>query len=167
VVRLIGSALASAPNLSLTRKHVLKGLTLVPRKKSTTAPATAEPTEQGIYWLPNEAAWGGFINVRLDDEQKQAFLAWLADNHQTVHVLLDDVLGQGMKVGFGYDRENRCYIVTFTGALVGGSNERYCATSRAGTLTECLGLAAWKHFYLCDGDYGNFKPRTSSMMSWG
>lgn len=123
--------------------------------------------EQGIYWLPNEATWGGFINVRLDDEQKSSFHAWYEDNSSTVSGYVDDVLSEGMKVSLAYDRENQCYIATFTGALVGGSNERYVATSRAGTLNECLGLAVWKHFYLADGDYGAFKPKTSTMMSWG
>lgn len=123
--------------------------------------------EQGIYWLPNEATWGGFINIRLDEEQKSTFHTWFEDSSATVSGYVDDVLSEGMKVSIAYDRENQCYITTFTGALVSGSNERYVATSRAGTLNESLGLAVWKHFYLADGDYGNFKPRTSTMMSWG
>lgn len=137
------------------------------RKAKGASNAPKAKVEQGIYWLPNEAAWGGFINIRLDDEQKSSFLAWFEDNSSTVSGYVDDVLAEGMKVSLAYDRENQCYIATFTGALVSGSNERYVATSRAGTLNECLGLAVWKHFYLADGDYGNFKPKNSTMMSWG
>lgn len=139
----------------------------MPRKKKNPPVAGQEKTVQGVYWLPNDAAWGGFINVRLDDEQKQTFVAWFADAGSSIHQHLEDVLIEGMKVAFAYDRENQCYIVTFTGALVGNSNERYCATSRAGTLTECLGLAVWKHFYLADGDYGDFKPKTGQLNNWG
>ena len=137
------------------------------RKKKETSNAQKPPIEQGIYHLDNEAAWGGFINIRLDEEQKSSFHAWFADNATTVAGYVDDVLAEGMKVSLAYDRENQCYIATFTGALVGNSNERYVATSRAGTLNECLGLAVWKHFYIADGDYGNFRPKTSTMMSWG
>lgn len=139
----------------------------MPRKKKNTPVPETKQVEQGVYWLPNDAAWGGFINIRLDEEQKSSFLAWFAATPEAIHPLLDDVLIEGMKVAFAYDRENQCYIVTFTGALVSNSNERYCATSRAGTLTECLGLACWKHFYLADGDYGNFKPKTGQMNNWG
>lgn len=137
------------------------------RKTKKTPLIEEKQIERGAYWLPNDAAWGGFINIRLDDEQKQTFFTWFADAGTAIHTLLDDVLIEGMKVAFAYDRENQCYIVTFTGALVGNSNERYCATSRAGTLTECLGLAVWKHFYLADGDYGNFKPKTGQLNNWG
>lgn len=139
----------------------------MPRKAKKTSPTEEKQVDHGVYWLPNDAAWGGFINIRLDDQQKQTFFAWFADAGQSIHTLLDDVLIEGMKVAFSYDRENQCYIVTFTGALVSNSNERYCATSRAGTLIECLGLSVWKHFYLADGDYGSFKPKTGQMNNWG
>lgn len=137
------------------------------RKKKGTSDAEKPTIQQGIYWLGNEAVWGGFINIRLDDEQKSSFHAWFEDNAASVAGYVDDVLAEGMKVGLAYDRENQCYIATFTGALVSNSNERYVATSRAGTLNECLGLAVWKHFFVAQGDYGNFKPKTSTMMSWG
>lgn len=139
----------------------------MPRKKKSSPLTDEKQISQGVYWLPNDAAWGGFINIRLDEEQKSSFFAWFADAGVTVHQLLDDALSEGMKVAFAYDRENQCYIVTFTGALVSNSNERYCATSRAGTLIECLGLSVWKHYYLADGDYGNFKPKTGQMNNWG
>lgn len=139
----------------------------MPRKKKTDATETSPKVEQGIYWTDNEAVWGGFINIRLDDEQKSSFHAWFEDNASAVARDVDDILAEGMKVSLAYDRENQCYIASFTGALVGGSNERYVATSRAGTLNECLGLAVWKHHALANGDYGNFKPKTGTMMSWG
>ena len=121
----------------------------------------------GIYHTDNEAPWGGFINIRLDDEQKSTFTAWFEDNRQAVSQLLEDALFEGIKHGMAYDRKNSCFIVTFTGALVFGSTERYVATSRAGTMLEALGLATWKHFVLCDGDYGNYKPGNGSFLNWG
>lgn len=132
----------------------------MPRKTGTKTPRNKETIEQGMYWLPNDAAWGGFINIRLDDQQKAEFADWFDRNGQDVPLMLDDILAEGMKVAFAYDRENQSYVVTFTGALVGGSNERYCATSRAGTFDKCLGVACYKHGILARGDYGNFRPKT-------
>lgn len=137
------------------------------RKSKSPSSETPKKIEQGMYWLPNDAAWGGFINIKLDDEQKQTFFTWFADAGLAVHQLMDDLLGNGAKVTWNYDRENSCYLVAVTGALVSGSNERYCVNSRAGTLVECMGLAVWKHFYLADGDFGAFRPASGKLNNWG
>jgi len=137
------------------------------KAKSNVDQVKEQSSSRGVYYTDNQNVWGGFINIRLDDEQKESFFAWLKDAGQTVSQLTDDALGEGVKIGMAVDHLNSCYIVTYTGALVLSSNERYVATSRAGTLAEALGLAAWKHFVLCDGDYGNYKPGNGSFLSWG
>lgn len=136
----------------------------MPRKTSSAASKKKNEVTQGVYWLPSDAAWGGFVNIRLDDQQKEEFADWFERNGSDIPLMLDDILGAGMKVAFAYDRENESYVVTFTGALVSNSNERYCATSRAGTFDKCLGVACFKHGILAQGDYGNFKPRTGRML---
>lgn len=141
----------------------------MPRKKAS-SPAVDTPDKSvlhGPFWLPPEAKWGGFINVRLDEDQTAAFREWDSDNPGEGARILEDVMGSGMKVGMSYDQENQCTIVTFTGALCLGSNERYCCTSRAGNIREAIQLAAWKHSELARGDYGNYSPRASTMMNWG
>lgn len=137
-----------------------------PKKTKTTLPEKPA-VHRGAYWLPNDATWGGFINMRLDDEQRGDFNVWFSENSVEISRLLDDAVGDGVKFGLAYDDEHECYISTFTGALVGGSNERYTCTSRAATMVEAIGLAAWKHFVLTQGDYGNFKPANATFMSWG
>jgi len=136
-------------------------------KKGSSNAAQVKEHVQGIYYTDNESVWGGFINLRLDDEQKQAFYTWFEGNTQTISQLLDDAIGEGVRHGLAYDGKNQCYICTFTGALVIGSTERYVSTSRAGTMLEAIGLAVWKHFVLCDGDYGNYKPGNGSFQNWG
>jgi len=129
----------------------------------------AEPKPKvahGIYYCDNEAVWGGFINIRLDDEQKAEFYAWLEGNSQHVSGYIEDLLAEEAKVSMVFDRENECFIVTVAGTLVGGSSERYVTSSRAGTLPETLALTAWKHFVLADGDYGNYRTN-GTMMKWG
>jgi hypothetical protein len=125
------------------------------------------PVIQGAYWLPPEAKWGGFLNVRLTDEQKEAFYRFAEENRGFAWQVLDNVLSMGAKLGVSYDRENQAYVVTLTGALVAGSNERYCTTSRAGTFDEALAVAMYKHDVLAAGDYSDFMPRTGTFKQWG
>lgn len=132
------------------------------KPKSSPAPKV----ERGIYYLDGEAPWGGFINIRLDDEQKSEFLVWYEDNAKNVAQYWDDLLGEEPKTSMVYDREHSCYIVTVSGALVGGSTERYVSSSRAGTLLEAMALSVWKHFVLAEGDYGNYRTN-GTFMSWG
>jgi len=137
------------------------------KAKTQTIPSEAPDTVQGMYWLPADAKWGGFINIRLPDDAKLAFNAWQEDFPSAGPEILDELLGEGVKVGLSYDRENECYICTLTGALVSGSNERYCCTSRASRLAEVINLAAWKHAYYAQGDYGSYKPSDKKLASWG
>lgn len=127
----------------------------------------AEKIQRGLLYSPNEATWGGFINIRLDDEQKSSFYAWFEGHSEAVSGYVDDILGEAGKISLAFDIENSAYIVTLTGSLVSGSNERYASTSRAGSLHEALALTVWKHFILCGADYGNYRPRNSTFMQWG
>lgn len=140
----------------------------MPRKKFTPKQDTPkQEVEQGIFWLPSEAPWGGFVNVKLTDIQRKDFYAWYAEPPATLLTYLDDIIGEGMKVSFAYDRENQCYIVTYTGALMERRDSRFACSSRAATFEEALALSVWKHVVLALGDYGNWKPRTGEMFSWG
>lgn len=129
----------------------------------------AAPVEvvQGKYWLPSDAPWGGFINVKLDEGQKDQFSTWFGQGEGLHFNMLDDALGDGLKVGFSYDRENECYITTLTGAGWEGCTDRYCLTSRAGTFDESVALSMYKHYIVCAGDWGDLRPRTGRKDSWG
>lgn len=138
-------------------------------RKSKSSPNLDTPeqnVQQGKFWLTNDAPWGGFINVAISDAEKAQFQEWYVE--QAVHVpqMVDDLLAEGMKYGISYDRENQCYIVTLTGALVVGSNLRCCVTTRAGTWAEADALASWKHYVLCGEDYGDLLT-TGRKRSWG
>jgi len=142
----------------------------MPRPKSKNprpTPAPTPPVNKGRYWLPNDATWGGFVNVKLDEAQHEEFDTWYAANSQHVAGYLDDHLGDGIKFGLSYDAENECFVATYMGALLSGSNERYCSTSRAGTVLEVIALCVWKHEVLAQGDYGNWSPKTGRMNKWG
>jgi len=121
---------------------------------------------QGTYWLPNDAEWFGFVNVSLDDDQKVAFELWYAENEAEINHYLEDIVGEGMKYGYAYDRENECGIVSFTGCLWAGSNLRACVTSRAATWADANALAVFKHVVLVNCDYGDLMAN-GRKRSWG
>lgn len=129
-----------------------------------------EPTQETVqpYYLPSDAPWGGFINIRLDDDQRTEFYAWYEANAQYVEAALDDMLAAGIKVTVAYDSHNECFICSVTGALVGANKlARYTSTSRAGTRAEATALTVWKHYDLCAEDYGNYQPHNQQFMRWG
>lgn len=137
-------------------------------RKAKSPETSSKPKEvtQGKWWLSPDAPWGGFINIRVDEEQKEEFHVWCRDNPEQAWAHFDDALGQGMKSSLAYDRENECYIMTLTGALVEGSTERYCVTSRAGTLGDVIALSMWKHVELVHEKYGDLRAN-GRMNNWG
>lgn len=126
----------------------------------------ANNVTQGIYWLTADAPWGGFINVSLNEGDKAAFRDWDDAHRGEVASMLEDLMAEGMKYSAAYDRENECFIVTFTGALIEKSNLRCSVTTRAGNWRECDALAVWKHYVLCAGNYGDLLT-TGRKRSWG
>lgn len=135
------------------------------RSTAQTPPPSPKPT--GKYWLPQDASWGGFVNIRLNDDDKLAFATWREMRGGDFWNTFDDLLGQGMKVAFSYDPENECYICTLTGRLMSTDNSRYCMTTRAGTFEESLALSVWKHEMTGDGYYDTFRPKTGRLDNWG
>ena len=121
----------------------------------------------GKYYLEEDAPWGGFINIKLDDDAHDAFDVWNAAHHNEIAQLFIDLMAEAIKVGFAYDSEHQCFITTFTGALVDGDKARYCMTTRAGTWDECLALSLWKHTVMAQGNYRDFLPRSGTFKSWG
>lgn len=140
----------------------------MPRKTKTT-PSFDTPEKnvsQGKWYCTNDATWFGFCNVALNDGDKSAFVEWYSVNSDAVARMLDDLIGEGMKYGLAYDRENQCYIATLTGSLIPNSNVRACMTTRAGTWLEVEALAVWKHYILLAEDYGDLMS-SGRKRSWG
>lgn len=140
----------------------------MPRKKSQLVLPVEIANARQPYLLENDAPWGGFINIRLDEAQKAEFFAWHEENKEHVSSYFEEMLGAGIKASFSYDASNECFILAVTGALMGEiSHSRFCSTSRAGTMSQVIGLTVWKHVVLARGDYGNYRPSNGSFMSFG
>lgn len=138
------------------------------RKKSSDFPQESPaPHSRGKYECKPDALWGGFVNIRLNDDHKAAFTEWQSQNSIYVWQAFEDLLGLGMKVSFGYDAENECTIVTFTGRLLAAADDRRCVTSRHATAELALALAVWKHTELARGYYDAFAGDDKRVMNFG
>lgn len=136
-----------------------------PAKKSSER--SSDRIKAQPYWTPNDAAWGGFINVRLAEEDKLKFAEWWDDAGVDVPQVMQDLVGLGAKLGVSYDGENECFITTLMGRLVGETDDRYCMVTRAGTFSEAWALMCWKHLVVAEGEYGDFRPKTGKFDHWG
>jgi len=117
------------------------------------------------FRLDENAPWGGFINVRLDDEQKEQFHAWYDANPNFSAQILSELLPAGIKVTLAYDWENDSWLCSFTGRLVSESAERFVTTTRAGSMPEVIALACWKHVYVQRGFYKRYS--NNNKPTWG
>lgn len=119
------------------------------------------------FFSPSDAPWGGFINVRLTDEHRGQFEAWYSSHSNDIGAMLTDILATGIKLSLTFDHENQCFLATLTGALVPPSRDRFAVSTRAGTMSEVLALACWKHFVLAKQNYGAFRPKSGDFLHWG
>jgi len=141
----------------------------MPRKTNNKG-SEVEPVEISAlrrYVCAPEATWGGFINIRINDKQREDFHDWEAANAAHVAGYFEDHLSEGMKISFAYDDENQAFIVTYTGRLVNMVGMRYAVSSRAGTVTQAMALAAYKHEVLAEGDYIRFSSSVKEFMQFG
>lgn len=135
-------------------------------KKAASNPAPPVPASQPYYCDP-KAEWGGFINIRLSEEHRAQFDEWLKANRNNVFPAVEDLTAKGMKVALAYDEENEASVVTFTGNLVSGKPSRWCVTTRAGSLAECMALAVWKHYVVAAENYDDYLPKSDTLKRWG
>jgi len=136
------------------------------RRKTAKTPLLPQ-VEQGVFYCAGDAAWGGFVNIKLSELQKAEFKSWYEETPGEAILVLRDFLNEGGKLSVTFDREHDSFVVTYTGALMGNSGDRFAASARSGVLDEALALMAWKHDKLAEGDYGNWRPFSNTMDHWG
>lgn len=117
------------------------------------------------YRLAEAAAWGGFLNVRLDDQQKADFSVWWDENVNLSAQILEELLAAGIKVTLAYDAGNDSWLCSLTGRLVSDSDERFVTTTRAASMAEVIALACYKHVYIQRGVYKRYSNNNKPL--WG
>jgi len=136
-----------------------------PKSKSPESEFERDMLPQRSFFLEEKAEWGGFINVRVDDQERLLFEEWYENNPQLPALILQELVSCGVKVTLAYDPENAAWLCSFTGRLVSERADRYVTTSRAGSMPEVIALACWKHVYLVRGLYHPYS--NSKKPLWG
>lgn len=129
----------------------------MPRKRSVSSVPAPRSVIPQPYKPTKDAQWGGFVNIRLTEEDKTDFRTWQRSDRQPTGDLLDGCLRDGLQVSFSYDSENWCYIVTLTGCGWTGSGLRCAMTTRGDSFSDALDLALYKHLELANEDWGQYK----------
>lgn len=116
-----------------------------------------------------EIPWGGFIEIRMTDEEKEAFYLYEKESVADMWVSFVEALGAGLKFGMSYDLAGDFYTATFTGHgfVLIGLDERYCMTARAPEWQQAIALIVYKHTVLAQMDWSGFMPKTGRMANFG
>jgi hypothetical protein len=140
----------------------------MPRKRTQIQNKRATPiTPVGRLSVAGDAEWGGYINVTVSEAERARFYEWYAVENGSVLRWSEELLAEGLKMSVAYVYTDSCFLVSLTGDLLVGSGLRWCVTSRAPALVEALCLAAWKHFVLCGGEYGDIYAVSGRKADWG
>ncbi|HET8671976.1 MAG TPA: hypothetical protein VFM05_15575 [Candidatus Saccharimonadales bacterium] len=104
--------------------------------------------------------WGGFINVRLSEEDKAAFAVWSADRGGSHWSDFAEYLAKGFKFSLSYDPDGDFYLATFTaeGKELIGVDLRCCLTARAPEWETAVSLLMFKHEVLAHENWGSYRP---------
>jgi hypothetical protein len=135
--------------------------------RKTTSKQSSKDKPLLRWQCPDDAEWGGFINCRLDDQQKAGFESWSLETQDEQLDWLEALTTEGMKVSFAFDAEHDAFIVSLTGRLIEGRNFRCVTSSRGETLMRAVSVALFKHFVVLEQRYDDYKPKSQTFMRFG
>lgn len=138
----------------------------MPRGKSD-AKSKNNPNAGRKYYCEPDAPFGGYIDLKLDDDQHAAFDDWfLKENGKWLALLQDDVT-EGLAFGSKWDASSQCFVATYSGCGITGSTERYVLTARASSFPEAMALLVYKHDVLMGRTWDDYKPSNQRLKAWG
>lgn len=132
-------------------------------KRNAAKDARADVNANRPYYCAADATWGGFINLRVEPDERADFDGWRVEEAKEMAAMLDRQLVAGLKYSLSYDAENSAYIATFTGAGALGSGDRCSLSARAGDWWEATELLLYKHLVILDGDWGRYRPSNGTV----
>lgn len=108
-----------------------------------------------------KSEWGGFVDIRLTEDQKAQYKHWQENGaREGMWLLFTDILAIGVRFSLSWDLDNDCFTAAFTASIPSMGDRRYSLTARAGTWETAVYLLVWKHEFLMEGDWTNYRPRT-------
>jgi hypothetical protein len=101
----------------------------------------AKKANKAKQWQDNNVE---FVNIRLNNKQKETFKSWFADNERELPNLLAVFLAAGYKMSLKYDADHECYIASATCFDDSMENHNKCLTSRSQDWLEAMALNLYK-----------------------
>jgi len=104
--------------------------------------------------------WGGYLNVRLNQEQLKNLEVWRKELGDDVWELFLELLKNGMKFSLVYDPD----IDTYTCSLINsprctcGVNSLYVLSGFAPSWYEAVAVVIYKHYQILGGTWENYSP---------
>lgn len=99
--------------------------------------------------------WGGFVQISLDESDRERYDVWVSENPNAMWPLLIDSLAEGLKLTVVWDGANECFIATFTGRPdpMGKMEFTTSLSARNSDFIATLTLLVYKHVELCGEDW--------------
>lgn len=111
-----------------------------------------------------DTQWKGFANVPFNAEARMLYEA-TEITEAGVHTQLEDLIADGYRVTFSYDKTNDAAQCSITCANEKSPNLGYTMTSRGPTWWDALSVAVFKHNVLCEGVWPKADKTTGDQ--WG
>ena len=97
-----------------------------------------------------QTAMPRFVDIRLDQTQKQKFLQWFSPDADHVG-WLQQFADDGYRVGVSWSGEHQSYTVSATCRDAASPNNGLCMTAFAGDLDKAIALLWFKHTLVAEG----------------
>lgn len=111
--------------------------------------------------LSEKAQWVGFANVRLDEEQREAYAAWDITPAE-VWEKFTEMLSTGYKITVSHQPKKNSFTCAATCENAADPNAGMTMSSYAGTWGDAVKVMLFKHFEVTKGTWGAVEARTSS-----
>lgn len=115
--------------------------------------------------LLQDREWKGFVNLKLNEEQKALFLSW--DVHDDdVWLLFTGLLTEGYKISSSYNGQNSTYNVLLTCNNPSSPNAGFGLSAYSPNWYNAVRLALFKHEVIFQGVW-DLKKAQSPDDNWG
>jgi len=109
--------------------------------------------------------WQGFVDIPLDDIQRQQLTAFLQSDEYELDELLGMVCGDGYKLSCGPQNRGNSFVASLTGRSPECLNLGYTLSAFGPTPTTAIGAVLYKHLYVCSGGvWSNFASEAEKQL---
>lgn len=129
----------------------------MPRQKRS-HPVNA--SQKGTPFKKDDPGWGGFIECRMNEQDKLDFAVWSEEHAASMWMEFQDFISRGFKFSLSYDSDGDFFLACFTasGEDLIGIDLRCCLTARAPEWEQSLLLLLFKHTVMAGENWGSFRP---------